>query len=116
MFQSLLKYLFKSILAGIVISGIIASFIWLVQYLNGRIFSMQILSKEFGYYLIYGIVLTTINSTFFDYLNSRSWRKGRRFRLLIGVLGSFFLTILGVFLIRLGIGVVFEGANIHWFY
>lgn len=66
MFQSLLKYLFKSILAGIVISGIIASFIWLVQYLNGRIFSMQILSKEFGYYLIYGIVLTTINSTFFD--------------------------------------------------
>ena len=58
--------------------------------------------KTMSYYVTYATILTLINVSFFDYLNHKVvWKKYRKFRLLIGAIGSILLSMLGVFSIRL---------------
>ncbi|MBT8182512.1 MAG: 2TM domain-containing protein [Eudoraea sp.] len=108
-----MRYLFKTFMVGILV-GLVLSVIFLsVEFFaNG---SVQF-NKEFfvgvGYTLLYSVVLTLINSSFFVYLNRRVvWKKYSRYRLVIGAVGGVFLTMAGILWIRILIRMGFEGAN-----
>ncbi len=98
-----MRYFGRSLMTGILI-GVILAFIFIgIQVLGGRAveFDKRFLT-EIGYYLLYSVVLTLINGTFFDYLNHKVvWRKYAKHRILIGALGSIVLTMLGIFCIRM---------------
>lgn len=94
--------------------GVIIAFVFIgIQVVSGRTLSFdKSFMIELGYYLLYSIVLTLINSTYFDYLNHKVvWKKYGRYRLLIGALGGVLLTMLGVLWIRILIRMGFEGAD-----
>uniref|UniRef100_UPI00404B5177 2TM domain-containing protein n=1 Tax=Flavobacterium sp. TaxID=239 RepID=UPI00404B5177 len=110
-------YVLKTIGKGLLISVAIAIVILSIQYFLGR---KIILNKNFaieiGYYCLYGIVLSFVNATFFDYLNHVVvWDKFTKYRLLIGALGSVLLTMISIFFIRLLTIVGFEDKDISSF-
>ena len=58
--------------------------------------------EQVGSYMLYSIVLTFINSSWFEYVNGKvKWKKYARYRLLIGALGGVVLTMLGILAIRI---------------
>lgn len=81
---------------------------FILEVLFGRKLSIDAdFLKEMGYYILYGVVLTTVNSIFFDYLNNDiDWGNKKRYRVIFGVLGSIVLTIASIFLVRMFIAVV----------
>lgn len=104
---------------------IIGFIIGLLLYLIDKIYNMvsgnditfdQNELIEFGYYQLYSIVLTGINTYFFDYLNNVSWDKYKKYRLLIGAVGGILLTISGIFFLRMFISVAVEGIGFEEFY
>jgi hypothetical protein len=115
--KAILQYLFKKFIQGIVISLIIACFMIVFEMAFGRDrFFGPDFAREILYYCIYGVTLTLLNSTYFDYLNNRvSWRRYGRYRILIGALGSVALTMVGVFFVRLFINVLLERETIGEF-
>ncbi|RZJ29907.1 MAG: histidine kinase [Flavobacterium sp.] len=71
---------------------------------------------ELGYYCVYGVTLTLINSAYFDYLNNRvNWGKFSRYRIFIGALGSVALTLAAIFFIRMFLSVAIEGETMASF-
>ncbi|HMB63989.1 MAG TPA: 2TM domain-containing protein [Eudoraea sp.] len=109
----MMRYLGKTLFMGIAIGAILALIFIGIQVLSGRAVSLDSsLFSEIGNYMIYAIVLTFINGTYFDYLNHRViWKKYARYRLLIGALGSIILTMLGIFWIRILISMGFKGES-----
>jgi hypothetical protein len=56
---------------------------------------------EFAFYQLYSFVLGYSNMYFFDFLESRPWKKGNSIkRIIIGILGSTILTLIGLFVLR----------------
>lgn len=108
-----MRYLFKTFLVGVII-GLVLSviFVSIEFFANG---SVQF-DREFfigvGYNLLYAVILTLINSSFFDYLNHRVvWKKYGRYRLVIGAFGGIVLTMIGILWIRILIRMGFEGSS-----
>ncbi len=108
--QKTIKYFFKTIVTGFVVSCAIIAIMFVLEAMFGRNFKIDAsLFEEMGHYCLYGIVLTAINSTYFDFLNNRIvWKKHKRYRLSLSVLGSVILTVIGIFIIRLFIALVLE--------
>ena len=70
------------------------------------------LIKVFGFYVMYSIPLTIVNSAFFNYLNKRVvWDRYKKFRLAIGFFGSIILTIGTLFLVRLFHRMTLDGVD-----
>ena len=93
-----ISYLFQAIFKGLVVSLVIFLVIIGTQYFLGRIVKLNAnLVREFSYYVIYGVVLSIINSTYFYFLNKKlNWDKlifFKKYRILIGFIGSVFITI-----------------------
>jgi two-component system, LytTR family, sensor kinase len=112
--QSFFQILFKGIIIGIIVAIILMS----LEHVFGRKIKWNLnLIQEIGYYVFYGVVLTLVNRTFFDYLNHKvEWTpKWERFRILIGAVGSIILTMLGIFFIRFTINTVFENQAVEVF-
>ena len=115
-----ISYLFQAILKGLVVSLVIFLVIIGTQYFLGRIVKLNAnLVREFSYYVIYGVVLSIINSTYFYFLNNKlNWDKLmflKKYRIIIGFIGSVFITILGIFFIRFCIKVLIEGNSYKYF-
>lgn len=108
-----MKYLTKTIVTGIVIGLIIAIIDMGMNLLGGSSLSLDAsFARNMGYYFLYSIVLTLINSSFFDYLNEKVvWKKYSKFRLLIGIVGSIILSMLGVFAIRIFTKMIMGGIT-----
>ncbi|WP_277015377.1 2TM domain-containing protein [Flavobacterium lindanitolerans] len=106
--QKAIKYIFKTIIVGYVVSCAIIAIIFVIEAMFGRTFSWDAaLLEEMGYYWLYGIVLTFINSTYFNYMNHKVvWEKYKKYRAAISIFGSVILTVIGIFLIRLFIATV----------
>ena len=86
------------VLLGLLIGAII-SFIFIgIQVLFGRTLNFdRSLGIELSYNMLYAVVLTFINVTFFDYLNHRVvWKKYAKYRLIIGVVGGIVLTLMSI--------------------
>ncbi len=106
-----MRYIGKTILLGVIIGMVIMVVIIGIEVLSGRelVFDADFL-REIAYYLLYSVVLTFINGTFFDYLNNRIiWEKYRPYRVWIGIFGGIALTMLGIFGIRMFIRIGIEG-------
>jgi sensor histidine kinase YesM len=115
-----ISYLFQSIFKGLVVSLVIFLVVIGTQYFLGRIVKLNAnLVREFSYYVIYGVVLSIINSTYFYFLNKKlNWDKLiflKKYRIVIGFIGSVFITILGIFFIRFCIKVLIEGNSFKHF-
>ena len=111
--QRKIQYFFQAIIKGFMISIIIAFVVIGIEWAFGRVlvFNNSLL-HEIAYFCVYGIVLTLLNSSFFDYINHKvRWDKYAKYRLFIGIIGSISLTMLGIFFIRMIIKTVIEGKN-----
>ncbi|MFC6097883.1 2TM domain-containing protein [Flavobacterium qiangtangense] len=115
--QKVIQYFLKSFSRGIIISLAIASFFIFLEIVFGRtIYFNEDFFREIGYYCLYGVTLTLINGMFFDYLNHEVvWDKSKKFRIAIGVFGSIFLTVVGIFFLRFFIKIVLEGISLAKF-
>ncbi len=68
--------------------------------------------REVGYYIFYSVVLTFLNSLYFDYLNHKVvWKKYAKYRLWITGLGGVAITMLGILWIRITTNIGFEGES-----
>ncbi len=98
------RKIIKILLIGFLI-GFTMSFIFIgIQVMAGNqdLGNYDQILEQVGSYMLYSIVLTFINSSWFDYLNSKvEWKKYGRYRLLIGALGGVVFTMLGIFAIRI---------------
>jgi histidine kinase/2TM domain-containing protein len=109
----LLRHIFRILIKGFIISLVIFFALKGIEMaFGGQLILDKALIKEIGYYCLYGITLTVINSLYFDYLNKRVvWDKYSRYRLVIGAAGSVLLTLTGVFFVRFFIKVALEGQD-----
>ncbi|MDD3003916.1 2TM domain-containing protein [Flavobacterium sp.] len=111
--QSKIQYFIQSIFKGFIISIIIAFIVIGIEWAFGRVivFNNSFL-HEIAYFCVYGIVLTILNSSFFDFINHKvHWGKYAKYRLFIGIIGSISLTMSGIFFIRMIIKTVIEGIS-----
>jgi len=103
----------------IVITFIIGCAIFVVGKLLSTGFNYKSINAflfEFLFYQLFTFVLGYVNTTFFNYMEQRKWReKDTILRIVFGVLGSTILTLIAIFLLRIGIAVLFEGATIEQF-
>lgn len=111
--REILKYIFKTIVTGVVVSLAIMAIMFVIEAMFGRDFVVDAsLFEEMGYYSLYGIVLTFINSTYFDYLNNKIvWDKYKKYRIVISILGSIVLTLVGIFIVRMIIALVINNRT-----
>ena len=116
--QKIIQYIFKVFFTGLIVSIVIACVVIGIEWLYGRIvvFNNSFIT-EIAYYCMYGVVLTLINSAFFDYINNQVvWEKYAKYRLFLGVIGSISVTMIGVFFIRMIIATIIEGETFVAFY
>ena len=65
---------------------------------------------NFSFYQLYSFVLGYSNMHFFGYLEKRTWGEGEGAkRILVGVVGSFLLSMTGLFVLRLLTVVLYNG-------
>ncbi len=115
-----ISYIFQTIIKGIVVALVLFFVIIGIQYFLGRIIKLDSsLLNELLYYIIYGIVLSTINSVYFDFINQKfnwdSFSTLKKYRIILGFVGSVFVTLFGIFFIRFTIKVVIEGLSFDYF-
>ena len=71
---------------------------------------------SFGFYQLYAFVLGYSNMYFFKYLEKRKWREDQgALRTVVGVAGAILITSLGLFLLRMGMSVLYHGRSVQEF-
>jgi len=71
---------------------------------------------QFGFYQLYAFVLGYSNMAFFDYMEKRSWKKGDiAKRIALGIIGSTFITLVGLFFLRAATSVFYFGRDFDVF-
>lgn len=102
---------------GVVISFMIAGVMIFIEVVYGRtlVFNKD-LAIEIGYYCLFGVTLTLINSVFFDYMNNIVvWVKYKKYRIVLGVAGSIALTMAGLFFIKMFVNVIIQKETFEVF-
>ncbi|WP_313777837.1 2TM domain-containing protein [Flagellimonas meishanensis] len=113
MIRKTTTYLVKLLLVAIAIGLVLAIIFNGLEALSGEpiIFDGSFL-REVGYYIFYSVVLTFLNSLYFDYLNHKVvWKKYAKYRLWITGLGGVAITMLGILWIRITTNIGFEGES-----
>jgi len=108
-----MRYIGKTLGVGILIGLFLVLISLGFEFLSGESIEFDnVFWTNVGYYLLYSVVLTLINGTFFDYLNHKVvWDKYKKYRILIGAVGGVVLTMLGIFWLRILIKMGFEGLS-----
>lgn len=108
-----MKYFVKTLWVGIIIGLVLTVvFIGIEYFSNGNIEIGSDFWTDVAYNLLYSIVLTLINSSYFDYINKKiDWKKYGKYRLVTGALGSVILTMIAIFWLRMLIKIGFEGYS-----
>lgn len=116
--QKVIQYTIKTVFTGFIVSIVIACLIIGIEWMFGRARNIDnSLFVEIGYYCMYGIVLTFLNSSYFALINMKiNWNKYAKFRLIIGVIGSIAITLFGIFMIRMFIHTVIEHEDFYTFW
>jgi two-component system, LytTR family, sensor kinase len=101
---------------SIIIAFILFAIDVIFQLSSGKevIYDFNLVIK-FGYYVMYSLPLTFVNSYFFDYLHHKVTKRVIRYRLSIGFLGSIILTLVTMFVIRLFHRTVLDGLSYNEF-
>ncbi len=115
--QKIIQYSFKVLIQGFVISIAIAIFMISLEMIFGRSVVLdRKFAVEIAYYCLFGVVLTLVNKSFFDYLNHQVvWDRYRKFRLMIGAVGGVVVTMASIFFLRMFIHVVVEKQSVAEF-
>ena len=92
-----LKIVTVGILIGIILFLIALAFSVIT---NGTVVFDFELVRVLGLYIMYSVPLTFVNGYFFNFINTRTWDKFRKHKFLIGLLGSVFLTLITLFVVR----------------
>ena len=97
---------------SIIIAVILFVISVIFQYSSGRevVYDFNLVIK-LGYYVMYSLPLTFVNSYFFDYLHLKVTNRVIKHRLLIGFSGSIILTLVTMFLVRLFHRTVLDGLT-----
>ncbi|WP_311195992.1 hypothetical protein [Antarcticibacterium sp. 1MA-6-2] len=59
------------------------------------------LLESLSLYVLYSVPLSFVNGYYFGFLNTLEWKRNGKWRFGIGLLGSIFLTLFTIFLIRI---------------
>ena len=92
-----LKIVTVGVLIGVILFLISLTFSVIT---NGTLVFDLELVRVLGLYIMYSVSLTFVNGYFFNFINYRTWNKFRRYKFLIGLLGSVFLTLITLFTVR----------------
>ena len=116
--KTTVNYIVKSLKVGLIVAICVFAFMFSLEILNGRKIELNTeFLNEIFQYAVFGIVLTIINSSFFDYLNHTvQWGKWVKYRLIIGIVGSISFTLIGIFCIRIFFVVVYYGQTFEYFF
>ncbi|SFU64935.1 Histidine kinase [Pustulibacterium marinum] len=109
-----LKKIIKTFFIGLAIGLVVTVIVILIQLANGSDIEFnRELYKSIGYGLIFSEVLLFVNGYYYDFLNRKFSNSTIKpvFRILIGVFGGITLTMIAVFLIRMGIIMGIEGYS-----
>ncbi len=117
MIQSSIRFLFKVIIQGVVISFVVASFIIAMEVMFGNeVDFFKTFVDQIAYYCLYGVTLTLVNSAYFNYLNHAVvWVKYGKYRFYIAALGSVSVTMIAIFFLRLLVNVGINGESFDVF-
>lgn len=113
-----MKEFSKVVFIGCIIATLLLAKDMMFDYMGGDTIKFNTrLLIIFGYYCLYSIPISIVNSYFFDYLNSSvMWKnKMKHYRLLIGIVGSVVITIFTVFLVRMVDEILIEGKTYEEF-
>ena len=108
-----MKNLGRNLGIGLIIGLVLILIFTVIQFFsdNSMVFERNYFINV-GYTMIYAVVLTLINSFYFEYINTKiDWKKYASYRILAGAVGSVILTMTGVFLIRIVINLLIEGES-----
>ena len=112
-----MKEFTKVITISIIVAAILFVIDTIFQYSAGReiVFDFNILIK-FGYYIMYSLPLTFVNSYFFNYLHHQATHNLIvRNRIIIGFTGSIIITLITIFFIRIFHRTVLDGLTFNDF-
>lgn len=106
---------------NIIIVFIIGTVIFIIGNMisrgNLQFGSTQGMLINFSFYQLYSFVLGYSNMYFFGYLEKRTWKEGEGAkRILVGVVGSFLLSMTGLFVLRLLTEVLYNGRTLESFF
>ncbi len=113
-----MKDFIKVVSVGFIIAIVLLGIDLIFRYTAGNVINFNNrLLIVFGYYCMYSITISIVNSYFFDYINFKvSWTPTKkRYRLLIGIIGSIIITIITVFLVRMVQEIGIEGETYQEF-
>ncbi|OZV70153.1 histidine kinase [Winogradskyella aurantia] len=112
-----MKRFFKTIFSGIIVGIAIMIVDQAIRYFTGvKIALDEDFVLALLYYIIFSIPLTLVNSYFFSYVYDKiRWNRYKKYKLIIGFLGSVVVTIITIFFVRAFIGIIIEGNSIKGF-
>ncbi|MBT8288454.1 MAG: Pr2TM family membrane protein [Flavobacteriaceae bacterium] len=108
-----MKNIIKTIWIGFIIGLIILVVDQTLRFLSGASIAFNDrFWTLFGYYMLYSIPLSLVNSYFFGYIHGMmKWSGQPKNRVIFGFVGSVILTLFTIFLIRIFINMVLEGET-----
>ncbi|MBO0322351.1 2TM domain-containing protein [Muricauda sp. CAU 1633] len=111
--EKAIKYIGKLLSVAILVGLVLATiFIGLEALSGGDVAFDANMMREVGYYIFYSIVLTFLNSFYYDYINQKvTWKRYAKYRLVISGFGGVLVTMLGILWIRIVVGLGFEGKD-----
>lgn len=111
--EKAIKYIGKLLSVAILVGLVLATiFIGLEALSGGDVAFDAEMMREVGYYIFYSIVLTFLNSFYYDYVNHKvTWKRYAKYRLAISALGGVLVTMLGILWIRMVLRLGFEGVD-----
>ncbi|MFK5879439.1 MAG: histidine kinase [Flavobacteriaceae bacterium] len=107
----------KNIIIVFVIGTVIFIIGNLISRGNLQFGSTQGMLINFSFYQLYSFVLGYSNMYFFGYLEKRTWGEGDGAkRILVGVVGSFLISMTGLFVLRIFTEVLYNGNTLEYFF
>lgn len=112
-----MRYLLKNVLIGVIIAFLLTLVFMAINYgINGEWQTLENTLISFKYNLLYSIVLSVVNSQWYNYLNKRvKWGRFKQYHFLATMLGSAILTLISVFFIRMYHEMVWVGMTYNEF-
>ena len=112
-----MKKLFKTIASGIIVGVVIMLIDQTIRYFSGaEIMIDNNFYRTLLYYMLYAVPLSLVNGYFFDYINTDVvWNRYKKYRIVLGFLGSVIITLITIFFIRAFIQMVIEGETVDEF-
>lgn len=112
----------KNILFIITIGWAIATVLFIIEQVYNVLSGIPLIFNgsmliDYGYYVLYAVPLSFVNAYFFDYIHHRiDWKEKQKYRLIVGLVGSVFITLLTLFFVRILHRVIIQKNSFETFF